>query len=70
MLGASSATGGGAQDPMMGAEDALNKTRGEGDFYEHLWSLDAVSDKYETDVDLKDPRNSKGLTSQRAEELL
>lgn len=57
-------------DPMLGAQDALNKTSGQGDFLEHLWTLDAVGENYKTHIDVSDTRNSKGLTESYAVELL
>jgi sodium/potassium-transporting ATPase subunit alpha len=52
--------------PAMSAEDTLDRTKGMGDFYEHLWNLDSVADKYHTQINVGDPAQSKGLTSEQA----
>lgn len=57
-------------NPLMGAQDALDRTKGKGDFYEHLWSLDAISENYECHLNLEHVKDSQGLTVERAETLL
>ena len=58
-----------AVDPVLSAQDALDKSN-EGVFVEHLWTLDAVGENYHTHIDIKDTRNSGGLTEAYAKKLL
>jgi sodium/potassium-transporting ATPase subunit alpha len=59
-----------SEEPVLSARDVLERTRGQGDFYEHMWTLEAISEKYETDINFSDPKSSKGLSDARASELL
>ena len=57
-------------EPLLGAQDALDRTKGVGDFYEHLWPLEALSEKYETKLDIHDIHKSAGLTTEQAAKLI
>ncbi len=56
--------------PLLSAQDALDRTKGKGDFYEHLWTLDALSENYECHLNLQHMKESQGLTTERSVTLL
>jgi magnesium-transporting ATPase (P-type) len=62
-----------AVKPLVNAEEALERTGGKGAagaFSEHMYPLEVVAEKFETNIDYKDPTKSHGLTTAKAEELL
>lgn len=56
--------------PVLNAADALERTKGQGDYYEHLWPLDSLAEKYETHIDVADVKKSHGLTTDKVKQLL
>eukprot|EP01033_Poteriospumella_lacustris_P012785 gene12785-9139_t len=60
--------------PVLGVNDAIKRSSGgsgsTGAYREHLYTIDALADKFKTGIDLKDAAKSKGLTSERAAALL
>jgi magnesium-transporting ATPase (P-type) len=68
-----SATAGPTQPPLLGAEDALERTGGKGAagaFSEHLFPLEKLTEIYGTHIDVKKPENSRGLSTGKAAEVL
>jgi hypothetical protein len=62
-----------AKDIKISAEHALEKTGGKGasgSYTEHMFPLDELANKFQTHVDTKKAKESKGLTSTKAAELL
>ena len=60
-------------EPMLGAENVLERTGGKGAggaFTEHMFQLDVLASKYSTHIDPDDVPSSKGLTVEKAEEFL
>eukprot|EP01034_Spumella_vulgaris_P039474 gene39474-48778_t len=58
---------------MLNAEEALEKTGGKGasgHFSEHMHPLDAIAANYSTHIDIRDPKQSRGLTHTMAAALL
>ena len=58
---------------LLGAEDALNRKGGKGAagaFSEHMHPLEVIADNYHTHIDYKNVVHSRGLTHQKAEQLL
>ena len=60
-------------EPMLGAENVLERTGGKGAggaFTEHMFQLDVLASKYQTDINGDDVPSSQGLTSAKAAEFL
>ena len=60
-------------EPMLGAENVLERTGGKGAggaFTEHMFQLDVLASKYSTHIDPDDVPSSKGLTVEKAEEFM
>jgi sodium/potassium-transporting ATPase subunit alpha len=57
-------------EPLLGAQDALDKTKGMGELFEHMWDLDVLAEKYSTHIDLDRVENSGGLKQEKADMLL
>jgi sodium/potassium-transporting ATPase subunit alpha len=58
---------------LLGAEDALNRKGGKGAagaFSEHMYPLEVIAENYNTHIDYKNVVHSRGLTHQKAEQLL
>lgn len=58
---------------LLGAEDALNRKGGKGAagaFSEHMHPLEVIADNYHTHIDYRNVVHSRGLTHQKAEQLL
>ena len=61
------------KDILLNAEQALEKTGGKGaggSFTEHMFRLEELAEMYQTDINFNNPKDSKGLTSSKAKELL
>jgi magnesium-transporting ATPase (P-type) len=59
--------------PLLNAEDALERTGGKGvagSFSEHMHPLEIIAETYCTHIDGKDPKQSRGLSSIKAADLL
>lgn len=59
--------------PLLDATDALERTGGKGaggSYSEHMFPLEVLAEKYETNINVADPNQSFGLTSQQAKDLL
>jgi sodium/potassium-transporting ATPase subunit alpha len=60
-------------EPLLGATDALERTGGKGAagaYSEHMYPLEVLADKYKTHIDVNDPTKSRGLSADKAAELL
>jgi len=60
-------------EPMLGATDALERTGGKGAagaYSEHMYPLDVLASKFNTNIDLNDASKSQGLSAAVAAELL
>lgn len=60
-------------DPLLNAEDALERTGGKGPsgaYKEHLYTLSQLADSLKTNLNIDDPSKSAGLAPKRAAELL
>jgi sodium/potassium-transporting ATPase subunit alpha len=56
--------------PLMGAQDAIDRTKGLGELFEHMWDLDVLAEKYATHIDVHNVDRSEGLKTEKAEALL
>eukprot|EP01040_Poterioochromonas_malhamensis_P015084 gene15084-16817_t len=59
--------------PLLNAEDALERTGGKGAagaYFEHMFPIEVLADKFLTQIDFADPTKSKGLPSKKAADLL
>ena len=57
-------------EPLMGAQDALDKTDNEDQYVEHKWSINELSQKLNTRINAFNVPKSDGLSSIQASELL
>jgi hypothetical protein len=57
-------------DPILSVSDVIERTAGQGDFYEHLWPLESLSENYQCRLNIKNIKESQGLTEERAKNLI
>lgn len=60
-------------EPMLSAADALERIGGKGAsgaYSEHMYPLDALAEKFETNIDVSDASKSQGLSAAAAADLL
>ena len=57
-------------NPFFTAADAIERLEGKGDFHEHLWPLESLSENYHCRLNLTHIKESQGLSEERAKQLI
>ena len=57
-------------NPFFTAADAIERLEGKGDFHEHLWPLESLSENYHCHLNLTHIKESQGLSEERAKQLI